>query len=231
MRVRPDRAWKRELGGGVSRRFDSHRTTAQHGRMETALAIALGLGLAAASGLRVFVPLLALSIAASRGYVEVANGWEWIGSWAALIALSTATVLEVAAYAVPWLDHALDVVATPAAVVAGMLASASVLVDMPPLLKWSIVIVGGGGLAGLTQGASVLARVKSGILTGGLANPIVSFGELAGAIVLSALSILVPIVALVAVAMVLVIVFVRAGRARFGRARMRSGANESSRLR
>ena len=187
--------------------------------MDTALAIALGLGLAAASGLRVFVPLLALSIAASRGYVELADGWAWLGSWGALIALSTATVLEVAAYAVPWLDHALDVVATPAAVLAGMLASASVLVDMPPRLKWSIVIVGGGGVAGLTQGASVLARVKSGIFTGGLANPIISFGELAGAIILSALSILLPIAALLSVALLLLVVFVRAGRARFGRPR------------
>jgi len=185
--------------------------------MDTALAIALGLGLAAASGLRVFVPLLALSIAASSGYVELAPGWSWLASGAALVALSTATALEVGAYAVPWLDHALDVVATPAAVLAGMLASASVLMELPPLLKWSIVIVGGGGVAGLTQGASVLARLKSGLFTGGLANPIVSLSELFGAIALSALAILLPMVALVAVVLLLVVVFARAGRARFGR--------------
>lgn len=164
------------------------------------------------------MPLLALSLAASRGYVQLADGWGWLGSWGATLSLSTATVLEVAPYTVPWLDHALDVVATPAAVFAGMLAFASVLVDLPPMLKWSIVIIG-GGVAGLTQGASVLARVKSGIFTGGLANPIVSFGELVGAIVLSALSILLPVVALIAVALLLLSVFVRAGRARFGRPR------------
>ena len=98
-----------------------------------------------------------------------------------------------------------------------MLASASVLIDMPPLLKWSIMIVGGGGMAGLTQGATVLARVKSGLFTGGLANPVVSLGELAGAVILSALSILLPIVALLSVALLSVIVLVRARRARFGR--------------
>ncbi len=171
------------------------------------------------------MPLLALSLAASRGYVQLADGWGWLGSWGATLSLSTATVLEVAPYTVPWLDHALDVVATPAAVFAGMLAFASVLVDLPPMLKWSIVIIGGGGVAGLTQGASVLARVKSGIFTGGLGNPIVSIGELVGAIVLSALSILLPVVALVAVALLLLTVFVRAGRARFGRPR---GSDQAS---
>ena len=197
--------------------FDSFRTLSQQAHLDTALAIALGLGLAAASGLRVFVPLLALSVAASTGQVELAPGWAWLGSSAAVVAFSTASVLEVAAYAVPWLDHALDMVATPAAVAAGMLASASVMVDLPPLFKWSIVIIGGGGAAGLTQGASVLARAKSGLLTGGLANPVVSFTELVGAILLSALSILLPVVALLAAVLLLMIVFVRAGRARFGR--------------
>lgn len=216
---------QREETGCCTNAFDSCRSSSQHALMNTALAIALGLGLAAASGLRVFVPLLALSVAASAGYVELAPGWAWLSSWAAVSVFATATVLEVAAYAVPWLDHALDVVATPAALVAGMMASASVMVDLPPLVKWSVVIIGGGGVAGLAQGASVLARVKSGLFTGGLANPIVSFAELAGAIALSALSILLPIVALLAVALLLLVVFVRAGRARFGRRRSSDAAS------
>ena len=79
--------------------------------------------------MRVFVPLLALSVASATGHVALAPGWEWLGSTTALVAFATATVLEVVAYAVPWLDHALDVVATPAALIAGMIASASVLVS------------------------------------------------------------------------------------------------------
>jgi len=185
--------------------------------MESVFAIALGLGLAAASGMRVFVPLLALSVASATGHVALAPGWAWLGSTTALVAFATATILEIVAYAVPWLDHALDVVATPAALIAGMMASASVLVDLPPILKWSIVIIGGGGLAGLTQGATVLARLKSGLLTGGLANPLVGFAELAGAVGLSLLAVFVPIAAIVVLSLLLWLVFHRAGRLIFGR--------------
>lgn len=160
------------------------------------LAIAVGLGLAAASGLRVFLPLFVLGVAAASGTVPLAEGWQWVGSQAALIGLGTAMVLEIAGYYVPWVDQALDVVATPAAVLAGMVASASVLVDLPPLVKWAIVIIGGGGVAGLTQGASVLARLKSTTLTGGLANPLVASAELAGALVVALLAVLLPIVGL-----------------------------------
>ncbi len=185
--------------------------------MESVFAIALGLGLAAASGMRVFVPLLALSVASATGHVVLAPGWTWLSSTTALVAFATATVLEVVAYAVPWLDHALDVVATPAAFIAGMISSASVLVDMPPLLKWSIVIIGGGGLSGLTQGVTVLARIKSGLLTGGLANPMVGIAELAIAIGLSVLAIFVPIAAIVVLTLLLWFAVRHAGRLLLGR--------------
>jgi hypothetical protein len=178
---------------------------------------AVGLGLAAACGFRVFVPLLIASIAARVGHLPLAGGFEWLSSTPALVALSTATVLEVGAYYVPWLDHALDVVATPAAVLAGMLAAASVVTDLPPLLKWSTVIIGGGGTAGLIQGASVLLRLKSGALTGGLANPLVSTAELAGAGLTAVLAVLLPFVCLLLVIVLLIAVFRTAGRLFFGR--------------
>ncbi|MGD2115402.1 MAG: DUF4126 family protein, partial [Acidobacteriota bacterium] len=38
--------------------------------METLLSVALGLGLAAACGFRVFVPLLAMSVAVRAGHME-----------------------------------------------------------------------------------------------------------------------------------------------------------------
>ncbi len=185
--------------------------------VESLLAVALGLALAAASGLRVFIPLLALSVASATGHVALAPGYDWIASTPAIIALAAATLIEVAAYAIPWLDHALDVIATPLAVLAGILASASVLFDLPPVLKWSIVIIGGGGIAGLTQGATVLARLKSGLFTGGLANPVISVSELAGAVVVSLLALFVPVAALVGVLLLLLVVFRRAGRLLFGR--------------
>jgi hypothetical protein len=178
---------------------------------------AVGLGLAAACGFRVFVPLLIASLAAHFGHLPLAAGFEWLATVPALVALGSATALEVGAYYVPWLDHALDLVATPAAVLAGMLAAASVVTDLPPLLKWSTVIIGGGGAAGLIQGASVLLRLKSGALTGGLANPVVSTVELAGAGMTALLAILLPLLCLVLVLVVLIAGFRVTGRLFFGR--------------
>ncbi len=185
--------------------------------METFVAIAVGLGLAASAGMRVFLPLFVLGLAGANELVPIGDNWIWLSSTPALIGLGTATALEIAAYYVPWLDNALDVIATPAALVAGMIAAASVLIDVPPLLKWSVVIVGGGGVAGLTQGASVLARLKSGALTGGLGNPAVSTFELGGALLLAALAVLLPIVGAVVVVALLFVVSRRAGRLLFGR--------------
>jgi hypothetical protein len=170
------------------------------------LAIAVGIGLSAASGLRAFIPLLAVSAASRAGYIQLAPGMEWIGSETALLALAVAAVLEVAAYYVPWLDNALDTLATPVAVTAGMIATAAVVTDLPPLARWAIAVVAGGGAAGLVQMATVLLRLGSTTLTGGLGNPVVATGELLGAVALSALAVLVPLAALVVVAWLLTVV-------------------------
>ncbi len=181
------------------------------------IAVALGLGLAAAAGFRVFVPLLAIGIAAKVGYLHLADSFNWLGSTPALLALGVATVLEVVAYYMPWLDHALDVVATPAAMAAGMVASASVLTDMPPAVQWLVPIIGGGGIAGLVQGATVLTRIKSTALTGGLANPVISTGELVGAIATVCLALFVPVVALLLCVLGCFLIFRASGRFLFGR--------------
>jgi hypothetical protein len=177
--------------------------------MQTLVSIAVGIGLSAACGFRVFVPLLALNLAARGGHLPLAPGFAWIGSTPALWAFATATVLEVAAYKVPWLDHLLDVAATPAAVVAGMLATASVVADLPPVVRLFVAIVGGGGAAGIVQAATVLMRMKSTVVTGGLANPLFATAELGGALVTSFLALVLPLIGLMVVAGLCVVVFSR----------------------
>ncbi len=171
------------------------------------ISVAIGLGLAAACGFRVFTPLFIAGIAAHWGNLPLASGFEWLASVPALIAFATATILEIGAYYFPWLDHALDVVATPAAVLAGMIAAASVITDLPPLLKWTATIIGGGGAAGLIQAASVLLRIKSTALTGGLGNPVVATGEAVGSVVTSIAAIIVPLVAVVCLFVTLIVMF------------------------
>jgi len=166
-------------------------------------AILIGLGLAAACGFRIFVPLLVAAIAAKAGHLQLAAGWDWIGSTSAVVAFSIATALEIAAYYVPWLDNLLDTLATPAAVVAGILITASVAGDMSPLLRWSLAVMVGGGTAGLVQAGTAAVRATSTATTAGAANPAVSTAEAGFSISLSLLAVIVPMVAAVIVVLML----------------------------
>ena len=158
------------------------------------LSIAAGIALSAACGFRVFVPFAMMSLAAVTGQLELADGFQWVGSYPALITLLTATVLEIGAYFIPWLDNALDMVATPAAVIAGSIASASVLTDMSPYMTWLLVAIA-GGTAGVIQTSSVFARGLSTAMTGGVGNVVVASTELAGSVALSVAAIMIPVVA------------------------------------
>jgi hypothetical protein len=171
--------------------------------MNVITSVAVGIGLAAACGFRIFVPFLVMGAAARLGWLPLSAGFLWLGSDEALLALAVATVVEAAAYKVPWLDHLLDLLASPAAVLAGALAAAAVVTDLPPLLRFAVAVVGGGGAAALVQGATVLARLKSTAITGGLANPLVALIELVGSIVTSVLAVLVPFFLLVFLAALL----------------------------
>jgi hypothetical protein len=185
--------------------------------METVLSVLAGLGLAAACGFRVFVPLLVASIAIHSGHLEPTPAFAWLGSTPALVTFSIATALEVGGYYIPWLDHFLDSVSTPAAVVAGTILTASLAVDMDPFLQWTLGVVAGGGIAATVQAGSVITRGFSFMTSGGLTNPVVSTVELGGAIATSAMAIVAPALAmlgLVALAMVVVTFIIRRHRAR-----------------
>ncbi|WP_239691468.1 DUF4126 domain-containing protein [Hymenobacter lapidarius] len=132
---------------------------------------ALGLGLAACSGFRVFVPLLAASAAYHFGYLTPAAGFAWLGTWTALLTLATATVLEIAGYYVPIVDHFLDTLTTPASFVAGTILMTSALPHLDPTLRWTLGILVGGGTAGLVQTGTALLRGASTPPPGALPIP------------------------------------------------------------
>ena len=160
--------------------------------MEYLLYVLLGVGLAAACGFRVFVPLLVMSIAALTGHLQLASEFAWIGSWPALIVFAVATLLEIVAYYVPWLDNLLDTAATPAAIVAGIVVTASVVLDMSPVLRWPLAVIAGGGVAGVVQGATVAVRRASTLATAGIATPVVTTVESGGSVGMSVLSMMLP---------------------------------------
>jgi len=167
--------------------------------MENFTSILLGVGLSAACGFRVFVPMLVVSAAAWGGWLPLSSGFEWLGTLPALVAFAVATVVEVAAYYVPWVDHALDTVAGPAAMLAGSVLMASVLGDVNPFLKWTLALIAGGGTAATVQGISTIARAGSTTVSLGFLNPLFSTFELFGSLGLAVLVIAVPLATLLVV--------------------------------
>jgi hypothetical protein len=185
--------------------------------METILSLCVGIGLSAACGFRVFVPLLITSLAVNSGHVTLAPGFQWIGSYPALIAFSAATVLEIGGYYIPWLDHFLDTLATPAAIVAGTIVTASFVSDVSPFLRWTLAAIAGGGAASLVQASTVLTRGASTLTTGGLGTPVFATAELAGSLVMSILAIFAPLLTIAAILVIAVLLTRKLIRIRSGR--------------
>lgn len=169
--------------------------------------IALGVGLAAATGFRVFLPMLVMSAAAYSGHLPLGDSFAWLGTPPALTMLGVAALTEILAYYIPGVDNLLDTLATPAAFVAGTLVSAAVLTDLSPMVKWTTAVIAGGGVAGLTQSATAVLRAKSTVFTGGLGNAVVATAEIGGALLLSLLALAAPLAAALLVGVFLWLAF------------------------
>lgn len=160
-------------------------------------ALMLGVGLSAAAGFRVFLPFLCVSISSYFKLWDVPPNMLWAGTLPALVLFSTATLLETAAYYIPWVDNILDMIATPAAAIAGSILTATAIGGdhVPPMLQWSAGIMAGGTTAAIVSGSSSLTRAASSLTTGGVANPLVSTMEIIGSIFFSILALILPVVA------------------------------------
>ena len=173
---------------------------------DLALSIVLGIALAAATGFRVFLPMLIVSGAANTGHLQLDNSFAWLGTPSALTMLSVAALAEVLAYYVPVIDNLLDALVTPAALIAGTIVSAAVMTDVPPMAKWTAAVIAGGGIAGLTQGLTGMLRAHSTVLTGGIGNPVIATAELGGALLISFLALVAPAAAIALVILFLLVV-------------------------
>ncbi|MBM3544663.1 MAG: DUF4126 domain-containing protein [Alphaproteobacteria bacterium] len=164
--------------------------------LDLAISIALGIGLAAATGLRVFLPLLVVSAASYAGYLPVGENFAWLSTPGALVLLGVAAIVEILAYYIPGVDNLLDTIAMPAAFIAGTVVTAAVITDLPPLVKWATAIIAGGGIAGATQSMTALLRAKSTIFTGTLGNPVIATAESGGSLIVSLLALAAPLAAI-----------------------------------
>lgn len=175
--------------------------------MEIAAGILLGIGLAASSGFRVFLPLLVTSIASQLGYLQLSPGFEWMGSWIALISFATAAAAEITAYYIPWLDNLLDTISGPLAIIAGTVLTASFLTELNPLVQWTLGIIVGGGTAGIVKVGASAARLTSTATTGGLGNAAVATSENILSVIMSIFSFLIPLVTAVVVIAIIIYLF------------------------
>jgi hypothetical protein len=174
---------------------------------DLALSVMLGIALAAASGFRVFLPMLVVSVAGYSGSLPLGEGFAWLATPAAMVMLGVAALLEVGAYFVPGIDNVLDIIAAPVAVMAGVVVSAATMTDLPPMIKWTAAIVAGGGAAGIVHGLTAALRAKSTVLTGGFGNSAVATAELGGALLVSLLALAAPLAAFAIVVLLLWLAF------------------------
>lgn len=175
--------------------------------LETILSICLGIGLASASGFRVFLPVFALSLASYFNVIPLNENWAWIGGLPALISFGVAMVFEIFGYYIPFIDNLLDTIATPLAAIAGFVVMASTMVDISPTMTTILAIIAGSGSATAFQGLTTTTRLASSVKTAGLGNPVVSTAETGTAITLSSLAIFLPIVAVIFVVIIFGVIY------------------------
>lgn len=175
--------------------------------LETISAVALGIGLSASTGFRVFIPLLVAGLASHVGLLPLGENFSWMGSTPALICFGVAAIVEVLAYYIPFVDNLLDTLATPLSVVAGTLLMTSVFPSDSEWMKWIIGFVVGGGAAATIQSGSVVARLLSSKFTAGAGNPVVSTGEGIAATGFSILSLFIPILVAILLAIFVVMIW------------------------
>jgi hypothetical protein len=172
--------------------------------METLLGVAIGVGLSAASGFRLVVPFLVMSLASLSGHLALAPDMAWIGTYPALAAFAIATFLEILVYFIPWLDDLMGALSVPVAVIAGTVITASFVTDMSPFLRWTLAAIAGGTVAGSVDVLTTGLRFASTVTTAGTANWLVSLGELLSSTLLSLLALLTPAIAVGLVALLLI---------------------------
>ncbi len=174
--------------------------------MAILLSVLLGISLSAAAGFRVFVPFLFVSMASKAGFLELSSGFSWISSTPALTVFLVATIIEILAYYIPFIDNLLDTVSTPLAVIAGVVLSATVITDMSPMLKWTLAIIAGGGVAATIHTSVAFSRGISSTLTAGVGNSFLSTVENISSTTISILALISPIIAVVIIAIIVVFI-------------------------
>ncbi len=168
----------------------------------------IGIGLAAASGFRVFLPMFAVSLASYVGWIPMSDNFEWLSGLPTLITTGVATVVEIIAYYIPVVDNFLDTITVPLATIAGSVLFASQFMELGTFPQWALALIAGGGTAATIASGFAGTRAASTATTAGIGNSVVATTETAGAGVMSVLAIFLPVLAFIfAVGLLILVLF------------------------
>ena len=168
----------------------------------------IGIGLAAATGFRVFMPMFAVSLASYLGWIPMNESFEWLAGLPTLITTGIAMVAEILAYYIPFIDHLLDTISVPLATIAGSVMFASQFADIGTFPQWALALIAGGGTAAAISSGFAGTRAASTATTGGLGNSVVATTETAGAGIMSFLALAAPVIAFIAAVALIITVLV-----------------------
>ena len=168
----------------------------------------IGIGLAAATGFRVFMPMFAVSLASYLGWTPMNESFEWLAGLPTLITTGIAMVAEILAYYIPFIDHLLDTISVPLATIAGSVMFASQFADIGTFPQWALALIAGGGTAAAISSGFAGTRAASTATTGGLGNSVVATTETAGAGIMSFLALVAPVIAFIAAVALIITVLV-----------------------
>ena len=175
-------------------------------------------GLSGAAGLNAWIPLLAVGLLGRAGQLELADGYDWLESTPALIALGAAFVLDFVGDKVPAVDsllHAAGTVVHPAAGAIVFAGPTELPTDAPSIVLFAL----GAGVAGSLHATRATVRPVSTTMTAGAGNPALSLGEDIVSAVLSVVAVLVPILGAICLLVVVVVAVLLWRRVRRSRRR------------
>ena len=172
------------------------------------LSVFIGIGLSAAAGFRVFLPMFIVSLSTYFGWIPLNESFTWLSGLPALITTGVATVVEIAAYYIPYIDNILDTISIPLATVAGSVLFASQYVDVGTFSQWALALIAGGGTAATIATGFAGTRAASTTTTGGIGNNLVATTETAGASFMSIVALALPIIAFIIAIGLIILTFV-----------------------
>lgn len=129
--------------------------------MEILIQLCMGIGLAACSGLRAFLPCLVVGALSRANFIELGPAFGFLERTDCLIIFGLATVLEILGDKIVAVDHFLDSVGTLARPAAGTLLVSSMLVKTDPATALVLGLIAGGGTALTIHAGKSVTRAHS----------------------------------------------------------------------